>query len=514
MIKKSTKLFDHQKEQMALLMKRRKVLFVEKTGKGKTLTCLSAFSKLKQNGLVDNLLVLSPRKAYESKVWEKDILKFTHLKYLDVECAQERKINSTEKLGLLKKNIDVFIGKHTHLRTIPYLLKSISQGKTIIVVDEIHAFKNPNSKVTRLFRSYFGNNFALWGLTATPLSKNMEDTYNIINLIRPGFLGNFVVFKRNYCIVKNKIIGRLPNGMLRKVEEIVGIKNTEEFEKHISSLVVLGSNYEVPNFYYIDYELNEQESNLYKRIAYGLTLNGKSSNSWLTEILGLNLEGKQIPDRPIKEINRHSSRFIYLQSASDGILDENGNQSKINGTKTTKLVERVREIVSKGESVAIYFDYHASLDVVKSMLIEANLNADIHESTGKTTPDETKLNEGRSKIKSQILLATRAASESISYFYFKHAIFFHIPTTPISFTQFVGRITRINTLFPGDLQVGIMRANTIDLYKLYMVSYKSYQMELVSGKEENIPEDYKIISKEPNFVENAKKLLLWSNKFI
>ena len=89
---------------------------------------------------------------------------------------------------------------------------------------------------------------------------------------------------------------------------------------------------------------------------------------------------------------------------------------------------------------------------------------------------------------------------------------FHIPTTPETFTQIVGRITRINTLFKDNIHVHLARSFNIDHYKLAKVSHKSYQMEIVTKEEQNIPPNLKEEFKDANAIQLIKKFLLWELK--
>ena len=226
---------------------------------------------------------------------------------------------------------------------------------------------------------------------------------------------------------------------------------------------------------------------------------------------GFHVLNSKIETHPIKEVARHSSRFIYLQAATDGVLSERGTQDRQNGTKTTLLIKEIEKIAAKKESALVYFEYYSSLEVVERMLYEKKLPIKILKSTGTSVLSDKDVTEASVKTKSHIILCTRAASESSSYYFMNNVILFHVPTTPSTFTQMVGRITRKNTLFMNDLHVHIFRSENIDLYKLILISIKSYQMELVSGEELSIPNTYKHYATQKGVVSKLKKMLLWEN---
>lgn len=501
----------YQIEHAKMLTKHKRALLVEKTGRGKTMVCLYAFAVLKEFNKADNLLVLTPLSAYEKQVWKADIDKWTNLKSIDIESLLMKLQNFPQSLEKLLKYYNVIYAKHSHLKQpkiAEFITMIFNTSRCLTVCDEVHAFKNSKSKLTMLAKLYLRATYGLWGLTATPLSKNLEDTYNICNFVKPWFFGSFPNFRDQWCRTKEKVIGRAPGGRLKKAIEIVGIKDEMMFNQRLLQLPVLrGESSVYPNFNFIDYELSDDERTLYRRIAKGIDIEPDlSQEDWIKKILG---EDEQ-KTHPIKDVAKYSSRFIYLQSAADGILSKNGTQDRMFSTKTNLLCSKIEELVGKKETVLVYFDYYASLEVVNRMLVDKKLNAKILLSTGENKLKPGELTEAKCKAHPYVVLCTRAASESESLYFIKNAIFFQIPTIPSVFTQFVGRITRINTLYPNDLQVYIFRSENIDLYKLQLVSIKSYQMELVSGEEKNIPSTYKCLANDASIIERQKKLLLWN----
>lgn len=510
-LKPTFKPFDNQLENAKKLVNRRRALLVDKVGNGKTATVLMAFSFLKEKERIENLLVLTPKNAYEKEVWKNDSKKFTELNAIDLETLCSRVSNSSERLEKYLREYQIIYGKHTHLKKREYfnLCCNIAKTRTIICIDEVHAMRNAKSALSRIYMMLSRKSYALWGLTGTPLSRNLEDTYNIVSLIKPWFLGSFVDFRDRYCKCVERVIGRSAFG-LRKVLVIVGAKDEEEFKNKLEPLVVTGKSVTVPTFHYIEYSLNKEEEKYYRRIAHGIDLEENTTEGWLEKILG---DAVEVDEHPIKDVEKHSSRFIYLQSAADGILNGDGTQTNENSSKMKEVIKVIKEIVSRGESTFVYFDYYAALEVFERVLRKESLNISIFTSSGKKLVDSSKFNERTVKVRPCVVLCTRAASESESCFFVNNVIFFHIPTVPSTMVQMGGRITRKNTLFPGNLHLWLLKSENIDLYKLITVSVKSYQMELVSDYEANIPEDYKKEATKGDLVQVAKRHLLWENNF-
>lgn len=500
-LKDNFTLFDNQKANIKRLVTMRRALLTDRVGSGKSLSTLYSFCYLKEKGYVDRMIVFTPLNAYTKKVWQKDIDKFTKLKAIDYDALKED-IKAF-------KNYDVCYCKHTHLKQDYELLRTLcSNPTTLVVVDEVHAFKNPASQLTKALKHCIENTQMFWGITGTTLSRSLEDTYNIINLIKPWYLGGFVQFRDTYCKTAKKVIGRYPDGSLKYAIEITGIKNPDAFREKIQPLVITGESFLTVNFHYIDYTPSAKESEIYSRIANGITLEAEDDSDWLQTVLGT--EKVHAPEvRHIKDINAHSSRFIYLQSAADGVLTEYGNQDGTDGVKMNELINLIKTIVSKKQSCIVYFDYLCSLEAAETRLNAENLNITFLKSTGTNVIKDGVVTEVGAKEKPYVIFGTRASSESVSYYFINNVVFFHVPTVPHIFVQLVGRITRKNTLYPDDLNCYIFRSKNIDEYKMIMVSAKCAQMEVTQGEELNLPPDYKQTINETQTLDMMRKILLW-----
>ena len=505
-IKPEVKLFDNQVRNVKGLIQRRRALLTDKVGAGKTLSILFAYAYLKEYRKVSNLLVLTPRSAYDKLVWKKDIQKFTTLKAIDLEELIKIVGDSEDRLQRMLYEYQVIYAKHSHVRNSMAMLEKLSNVPGLLLcIDEVHAFRNPKSSLTLLVRQIAANVKNFWGISGSSLSKSLEDVYNVINLIYPWYLGSFYQFREYYCTTRERIIGTV-NGRRQKVVEITGVKDEKEFQERIAPIVITGESHVKLKYHYIDYQPSAEDINLYTKIANGIDLvSDMDSADWFKFLM----EDKEEHVPSIKSVEKHSSRFIYLQSAADGILSEDGTYSRQGSVKTTLLVNKIREIVAKGQSVIVYFDYYNALYIVREMLKKENLRCKILESTGEHTLKDNDVTEGACKQIPHVILGTRASSESVSYYFINNVIFFHIPTVPHVMIQLNGRITRKNTLYPDDLNCYIFRSENIDLYKLMVVSAKCYQLEIAQGEESNIPPDYKRAMTKADSLDRMKKVLLW-----
>lgn len=507
-------LFSHQLKAFQKLVNQRNMLYLGKTGSGKTLVTLMGYAYLHNKSSLDKMLVMTPRNAYDKKVWEKDIKKLTNMKCIDIEILVQKTGGDLEKVDHFLNMYPIVYMKHTHLFKYHDLLISIiTRYRTLIVVDEVHAFKNPKSKLRAYFNLVCSKYAALWALTATPVSKDMNDFYSIMQMVKPWYLGDITSFKRNYCTCEEQIIGRNPSGGLKKVERIIGVSNAAALQMKIEPYVIAGDSLVEIKHKYVDYEMNAREMRIYQKLGKGAfasryETDTLSAEDWFKKVMGESVDEEVYV---VKDNQRHSSRFLYLQFAADGIISDDGVVGREPGEKMKKLLRLCAYLQKKGESSVIYFDYYASLNCFKKAILQSGIPCKVLDNTGEKSFKSSDINENLVKTQSYFILSTKAGSASESLYYINNVILFHVPTVPETFTQVVGRITRINTLFPGNLNCWIFRSENIDMYKLAVVSHKAAQAEVVANEESNIPPEYKHEFATADAIKLMKRYLLWQN---
>jgi hypothetical protein len=504
---------DNQKNYINRLCQMPHAILCAKTGAGKTASVLYAFAWLKHKGALDNLIVLMPLSAYSKKVWQKDLLAFFNLTYITLD-----ELISKHKIGKeVLARYDVILCKHTHVKQQPIPLRMLtSLSRVAFCIDEVVSFKNPKAQITKACTPVVKCALYKWFLTATPLTRNLEDTYYLTKLLNPQIFGTKEFFTRMYCTTYTQpVFGRDANGdpASRKLEIIDGIKDKEVFDKKLSTFLIRGENIVTTAFHYVDYVNSQKEKQIYSLIANGISMGEEGPDDdedFLHWVMTAEVRKKEVTNTRMKSIERHSSRFIYLQEAADGLINENGDRGYyMISPKLQKLYDLCRVCVGKKNSMLIYFEYYSALHAAAEIL--SDLDCEILESSGTNVLDDKALTKEKCSKRSHIVLCTRAASESVSYYWLNHVCFFHVPISPAIFAQFVGRITRLNSEHRDNLHCWIFQSHNIDKYRLMITSHKAYQLELVSGPEENIPDLYKTVMSSHQKLDRMKQVLLWNN---
>lgn len=508
-----SKLLPHQEVAVARMMKKKNYICVEKTGRGKSIMALAAWISLFNREKLDTLMILSPKNAFDKGVWRDEVKKHTTCSPIDIETLYSKTGGNPNKVAIFIKKYPIIVCKHSHVYNFDGLMRMIqSLTRCAVLWDEIHKLKNPQSKLTIANRIMSSKAYCRYGLTATPLSKDMKDCYNIINFIKPWYLGTFDMFKKDYCTVTEKVIGRNIGGGLKKVEEITGVISEQALKEKLRPIVITGESTFDLNWHYVDYQMGVEEASIYRRLASGLFApidDEETAEQWFKRVM----QQEVTEQYQVKEVTRHSSRFLYLQFAADGIIEQNGDIGNTYGVKCKKALSLLKEISEKGQSAIMYFDYYASLELMEKLIRKSGLNMKIIKTTGKDAIKDGMISEAKVKTQPYLIMSTKAGSESSSFYYINNVILFHIPTVPETFTQIVGRITRVNTIFDrDDLHAWIFRSENIDLYKLGVVCHKAALAEVVVNEEKNIPDEYKEKFKEADVLQLCKKYLLWEQR--
>lgn len=243
----SVQLRDYQREAVE---SKKPFIFVA-AGGGKTIIALTKVKPYIEQGLVENIFVVSTKAQVDVSVdhgmdWYSDyinvfdrepkICRFKTAKHL-TNHTQYDMCFLTHHFGEMQKMIEA----------------GVDLSRSIVIFDEVHKLKNPGEvkhtgqgiKVKNGKAGYYAGllakqSYGMIGLTATPSSGKWEDYANY--LIMAGICEDFDEFKRLFCVigdkevaygkvVRNQIIDYRNIPMLRKAIEKIGYRSkaTEEY---------------------------------------------------------------------------------------------------------------------------------------------------------------------------------------------------------------------------------------------------------------------------------------------
>jgi superfamily II DNA or RNA helicase len=206
---------------------RRGVLLADDMGVGKTLQVLSFLAWCIESGRFPDLsrskppfrpiLIVAPLILLETETWEKEMQKFfadngevfgnvlplygpeLHgYRRKDAEGREEIVAKPILNLERIQRN-QVVITNYETVRDYEFSFAYCPGGKSlwsIIVTDEAHEFKTPNSKISHAMKA-LKPDFRI-ACTGTPVENRLLDMWNLFDTVQPGLLGSAKDFSQQY----------------------------------------------------------------------------------------------------------------------------------------------------------------------------------------------------------------------------------------------------------------------------------------------------------------------------
>lgn len=365
----------------------------------------------------------------------------------------------------------------------------MDQEFDMLIVDEAHKLKNRKTSNYQ-FIQQLRKKYCLL-LTATPVQNDMNELYNLINLLKPGQLGGQGEFSTNYVVDK-----RVPKneGLLQGELSKVMVRNRRgegnvNFTKRIVKNVPLTLSPEeqalyngVTRFVKEQYKTNNGDSgSMFSLITLQREVCSSRDAVFLTLV---NLSKKLDEDSPI----RH-----YIWDLVDLIKSINAN------TKAETAMDMIREINDK---VIVFTEYRATQEYLLQYFRQAGLIA---------VPYSGGMNRGKKdwmmdlfRGRAQVMIATEAGGEGINLQFCHHMINFDLPWNPMRVEQRIGRVHRLGQ--NNDVKIyNLSTRGTIEEYILNLLHEKINMFEMVIGSLDVILERFE---KHDSFERSLSRILL------
>ena len=197
------KLLNFQKEGLDFLLKSSgNALLADEMGLGKTVETLSYVATEKQTFPV---LVVAPLVTLNN--WEREIEKFLKKKSRNGRIVESESpsvtLIRTGKSEELPKS-DIYVINYELLFKRQSDLAKL--GIKTIVCDEVHNLRSKTTQKYKAVKKLAGLESVLYriGLSGTPIYNRGSEIWPIVDIIKPGLLGNFKEFCEYFCYVNEK----------------------------------------------------------------------------------------------------------------------------------------------------------------------------------------------------------------------------------------------------------------------------------------------------------------------
>lgn len=444
LIKHKINPFDYQAEAIQFGLKHDKWLLLDAPGLGKSLTAIYLAEELKKRDNIEHCLVICGINMLKWN-WVKEINKFSKL---SVRILGERttrtgktKIGSVEdrKDDLKKKIKEFFVVTNVETLRDKEIVKLINSGKNnfdMIVVDEIHACKNPQSQQGENLLKVNKAKYRI-GMTGTLLMNNPLDTFLPLKWIGAEN-STLSTFKHYYCMFDGFIL--------------TGFKNTQYLKNQLSEFSLRRTKdiLDLPPKTIINeyVDMSDTQEKFYRDIEKGVATEVDKVKLNTTNLLAL------------------TSRLRQATACPSVLTTKNVPSSKVD-----RALDLIEQITSTGDKVVVFSTFKETVKNICDKLAYINYvsctgddnDADISERINKFQNDDN----------CKVLCGTwQKCGTGITLTSANYMVFLDTPWTDAVYTQAQDRIYRIGTKDNVTIY-NLICKDTIDERVLEIVTDKS-----------------------------------------
>jgi SNF2 family DNA or RNA helicase len=418
----------------------------DEVGLGKTIEAGIIIKEFFITGLAKKILILAPPSLLLQ--WQDEMLSKFNMDFIE-QKSDKRFINASSHNLLLMSHASAVFPNYVEA------LKNVFWD--LVVVDEAHSMKNSQTLKHKLVRDLPKRNLLL--LSATPMQNNLSELYNMIDLLRPGYLGTLQQFEQKYANDKNS---RSLNPMFR-----------EELQNILSKIVIRTTRKECSE--YIKFtdriphtkvlEPTENEVKLYEELTNVIREAYNSSED--SNFLAL-----MTYQRLATSSTESSKRALFKMKMNDVIDDEKYNElmSIANSiTVDSKLADLIEVIKKANSKFLIFCNFYVTQDYIAEFLQKNGFSVTLY--NGKMSPDEKFESKKLFQNETQIMISTGAGGEGQNLQFCHNIVNYDLEWNPMKIEQKIGRVHRIGQT--NNVQIyNYALKDTIDAYILELLFVK------------------------------------------
>lgn len=465
--------FDHQLSTAKKVLNemRGRAILADEVGLGKTIEAGLVMKEYMVRGLAKKILILVPASLVIQ--WTKEL----NQKFGIPAVAQKKEY--------MWRQHDVVVASIDTAKRDPHRSHVLDISYDMLIIDEAHKLKNKRTRNYQFVKEIKKKYCLL--LTATPIQNEMDELYNLINLLRPGHLGHSSSFSTNYVEGKRQA------------------KNNDKLKKEIGKIMIRnrrsdgGVHFTTRCVQAIPIELSPEERDLYDGVTDFIRTYYRSEMGAMNALALITLQREVCSSREAAFMTLYN---MYQRAAEDSpersvILELVEKIKKIEThSKAAKVVELVQQLNDK---VIIFTEYRATQNYLQKYLGDHGITSVPFRGGFKRSKKDwmTELFQNRA----QVLIATEAAGEGINLQFCNQVINYDLPWNPMRIEQRIGRVHRLGQ--KRDVFIyNLSTTGTIEEHILNLLYEKIDLFEMVIGELEDIVDRLKLTkSLEHNLIE-------------
>ncbi len=344
------------------------------------------------------------------------------------------------------------------------------QGFDILVVDEAHRLRNHLTQGWKFVDALSLKYLLL--LTATPVQNDMRELYNLVTLLKPGVLGTYRAFRKEFMVRGDKRLPKNTRRLSALLAEVM-IRTT----RSSTALKFPARDVRIETF-----ELSPEERRLYDGVSafvHDVVSESEPEEYSRWHFLLLVLQ---------KEMG--SSHYSALRTLERSLrVFRKGTQAKrlhrlvemARAVKTSRKLEGLLRLVDseKDEKILIFTQFRRTLEFIEEGIRGIGIEpAVFHGSLSSKEKDRAVEDFRRDR---RVLVSTEAGGEGRNLQFCRIVVNYDLPWNPMRIEQRIGRVHRLGQV--RDIRIYNFTAReTVEDYVLHILHRKINMFELVIGE--------------------------------
>jgi SNF2 family DNA or RNA helicase len=398
-----------------------RVILADEVGLGKTIEAGILLKEYFVTGMIKNALILTPPSLRTQ--WKEELKTKFDLDF--ISNNDDDRFEDFDKHSMLIASLSA---ASTGLNS--EKLNSIDWD--IVIVDEAHRLKNASAKAHQFVKELPKKFIFL--LSATPIQNNIQELYNMVEIIRPGILGSWNNFAASYTTDKKaRVINPSKRGELQQLLRQAVVRTTREEVKNYIQFTD-----RIPKTHLLDPTLEESE--LYNKatdFVRDLWLKERGGRHFILPLMTLQ---RQISSSSAAVRTALFKKINQYPDSKDELNDIVILSDKIK--KDTKMI-KLEEIIKQNPDAKhlIFTEFTDTQDYIFDTLEDSKIQAVKFNGSMSTGDRDTAVSKFKRDV--QVLVSTEAGGEGQNFQFCSNVINYDLPWNPMKIEQRVGRVHRI-----------------------------------------------------------------------
>ncbi|MBO8156117.1 MAG: DEAD/DEAH box helicase [Bacillaceae bacterium] len=419
-----------------------RAILADEVGLGKTIEAGLILKEYMIRGLAKKVLILVPASLVNQ--WVKEL----NDKFYIPAVAQHK--------PYVFEQYDIVVSSIDTAKRSPYSDIVLNKHYDMVIIDEAHKLRNHKTKNYQFARKLKKTYCLL--LTATPVQNKLTDLFNLVTILKPGYLGNYEEFTENF--------GRNRN-VLKQDEKLKQLVNRVMVRNRRKDTGVAWTKRNIKTVW-VDF--CDEEREVYRELEENTISSDPFTSLTLKREFCSSREACYLSLKKLKEKSQSESLQQLIEKIE--VLPHHSKAKKV-----VELIEKT------DEKFIVFTEYRASQYYLQWYLQQHGISSVPYRGGFKRSKKEWMQQLFRNHA--QVLIATEAGGEGINLQFCRNMIHYDLPWNPMRLEQRIGRIHRFGQT--DDVNVFYLTVrDTIDEHLLSLLYEKIDLFERVIGELDDI----------------------------